>query len=269
MKETEIKLKNLEEILKEMQSVLIAFSGGVDSTFLVKVAHGVLGKEAVAVTAQSPSYPALELREARQLAREIGIEHLIIDSEELNNEDFAQNSPRRCYFCKKELFSKLTNLAGEKRIKWVANATISDDENDFRPGREAAEELGVRSPLLEVRMGNDDIRRLSRKLDLSTWDKPAYACLASRFPYGERITEEKLKKVDEAEVFLKSLGFRQLRLRHHDGLARIEVAKEDISAFLDEKRRKKIIAYLKGLGYQYITLDLQGYRTGSMNEPLK
>ncbi|MCD5402009.1 ATP-dependent sacrificial sulfur transferase LarE [candidate division NPL-UPA2 bacterium] len=265
----ETRLKNLKKILREMQSILIAFSGGVDSTFLVKVAYDTLGREALAVTARSPSYPAAELKEARQLACKIGIEHLVIDSEELNNEDFAQNPPRRCYFCKKELFSKLVNLAGEKGIKWVADATNSDDEDDFRPGREAAKELGIRSPLLKAKLSKNDIRCLSRKLGLPTWDKPAYACLASRFPYGEKITEEKLKRVDKAEVFLRTLGFGQLRLRHHDNLARIEVDKENISAFLDENRRKRIIDYLKSLGYRYITLDLQGYRTGSLNESLK
>lgn len=252
-----------------MQNILIAFSGGVDSTFLVKVAYDILGGEALAITARSPSYPASELKEARELAHKIGMEHLVIDSEELNNEEFAQNPPRRCYFCKKELFSKLVRLAGEKGIRWVADATNSDDEDDFRPGREAALELGIRSPLLEAKLSKNDIRYLSRELDLSTWDKPAYACLASRFPYGERITEEKLERVDKAEVFLKSLGFRQLRLRHHGSLARIEVDGKDISAFLDEKRRKEIINYLKTLDYNYIALDLQGYRPGSMNEPLK
>ena len=269
MKETETKLKNLENILREMSSLLIAFSGGVDSTFLVKVAHSALGEKALAVTAKSPSYPASELKEARQLAHEIGVEHMVIDSEELDNADFSRNPPRRCYFCKKELFSKLINLAGEKGIKWVADATNSDDEDDFRPGRDAAKELGIRSPLLEAELDKNDIRQLSKELGLPTWDKPAYACLASRFPYGERITEEKLKKIDKAETFLKSLGFGQLRLRHHDSLARIEVDKEDISAFLDEKRRNEIIDYLKTLGYRYITLDLQGYRTGSLNETLK
>lgn len=251
-----------------MQSILIAFSGGVDSTFLVKVAYDILGREALAVTARSPSYPAAELKEAGQLAGEIGIEHLIIDSEELNNEDFSRNSPRRCYFCKKELFSKLVSLAGEKGIRWVADATNSDDENDFRPGREAAKELGIKSPLLKAKLDKNDIRYLSRKLGLPTKNKPASACLASRFPYGERITEEKLRRVEKAEVFLKNLGFRQLRLRHHGSLARIEVDQEDIPAFLDVKRRKKIIDYLKSLGYCYIALDLQGYRTGSLNETL-
>jgi len=209
------------------------------------------------------------LKEARQLAQGIGIEHLVIDSEELDNEDFAKNPPRRCYFCKKELFSKLVNLAGRKGISWVADATNSDDENDFRPGREAAKELGVRSPLLEAKLGKKDIRQLSQELGISTWDKPAYACLASRFPYGERINEEKLKRIDKAELFLRSLGFRQLRLRHHDSLARIEVDKEEISAFLNEGIRKKVIDYLKNLGYKYVTLDLQGYRTGSLNESLE
>lgn len=269
MKEAETKFKDLKKILKEMQSILIAFSGGVDSTFLVRVAYDILRRESLAVTAQSPSYPARELKEAGRLARKIGIEHLIIDSEELNNEDFVQNPPRRCYFCKKELFSKLISLAGERGIRWVADATNSDDENDFRPGREAAKELGIRSPLLKAKLGKDDIRYLSRKLGLPTWNRPASACLASRFPYGERITREKLERVEKAESFLKGLGFRQLRLRHHDSLARIEVDREDIPAFLDIKRRKKIVDYLKMLGYSYIALDLQGYRPGSLNEPLK
>lgn len=252
-----------------MQSILIAFSGGVDSTFLVRVAYDILDGETLAVTARSPSYPASELKEAGKLAHKIGIKHLIIDSQELNNEDFTQNSPRRCYFCKKELFSELVRLAGEKGIRWVADASNSDDQNDFRPGREAASELGIRSPLLEAKLSKNDIRHLSWKLGLSTWDKPAYACLASRFPYGERITEEKLERVGKAEVFLRSLGFRQLRLRHHGSLARLEVDEGDIPAFLNENKRKKIINYLKILGYDYIALDLQGYRPGSMNEPLK
>ncbi len=263
------KLENLKEILREMQTILIAFSGGVDSTFLVKVAHDILGEKTLAVTAKSPTYPASELKEAQRLAHEIGIEHLIIDSEELDNEDFAKNPPRRCYFCKKELFSKLVSLAGKKGISWVADATNSDDENDFRPGREAAKELKIRSPLLEAGLDKNDIRRFSKELGISTWDKPAYACLASRFPYGERISEEKLEQVDKAELFLRSLGFRQLRLRHHDSLARIEVDKEEISAFLNEGLRKKVIDYLKNLGYRYVALDLQGYRTGSLNESLK
>ena len=264
----EKKLKHLEKILKEMGGLLIAFSGGVDSTFLVKVAHQVLGDKVLAVIAKSPTYPVSELREARCAAGTMGVEHLVIDSEELKDENFLQNSPRRCYFCKKELLSKLVNLAKEKGIRWIADGSNYDDENDFRPGREAAKEMGIRSPLLEANLTKNDIRELSRKMGLPTWDKPADACLASRFPYGERITLEKLKKVNIAEEFLRKLGFRQVRLRHHHSLARIEVDNGEIGAFLDKNLREKLIDYLKSLGYNYVTLDLQGYRTGSLNETL-
>ncbi|MCK4262011.1 ATP-dependent sacrificial sulfur transferase LarE [bacterium] len=264
----ERKLENLEGILKEMRSLLIAFSGGVDSTFLVKVAHQILGDKVLAVTATSPTYPVSELSEAKRLASQIGVEHVVIDSEELENEDFLSNSPRRCYFCKKELYSKLLDIAEREKIKWVADGSNCDDEDDFRPGREAVKEMGIRSPLLEANLTKVEIRRLSRKMRLPTWDKPADACLASRFPYGDRITPDKLRKVDKAEEFLRRLGFRQVRLRHHDSLARIEVDRAEIGLLLDKEKREKVINYLKGLGYHYVTVDLEGYRTGSLNEPL-
>jgi len=258
----------LKEIVEGYGSLLVAFSGGCDSTLLLKVARDVLGERAMAVTARSETYPSREYEEAVQLAREIGARHLTIDTSELSVEGFSSNPPDRCYFCKGELFQKLLEIAGEHGIQYVADGASLDDASDHRPGMRAAAELGIVSPLKEAGLTKNDIRELSKRLGLSTWDKPSFACLASRFPYGEKITPEKLIMVDRAESFLRSLGFRQVRVRHHDNMARVEVPEEDIPRFLNDSVRERVASKLKEIGYTYISLDLQGYRSGSMNEVL-
>ena len=264
----EKKLNDLKYMLKSMESVLIAFSGGVDSTFLSKVAFDVLKDKALAVTATAATYPQAEFEEAKKLAQEIEIKHEIIISEELDIPEFSKNSTNRCYYCKGELFSKLREMADQRGFKHVADGSNFDDLNDYRPGMQAANELGVKSPLKEAKLTKVDIRELSKRMNLPTWNKPSFACLASRFPYGSGITKEKLTTVDKAEQFLRGLGIRQLRVRHHGQIARIEVSKDDMAKFVKDKIREKIVKMFKELGYIYVTLDLGGYRMGSMNEPL-
>lgn len=264
--ETKEKLNELKTILKGTDGVVIAFSGGVDSTFLLQVAWEVLGNKAIAVTAHSETYPRRELEEARQFTGSHGIKHIVIETLELEIEGFADNPPDRCYYCKHELFSKLTKIAEENGLKYVLDGSNYDDRNDHRPGMRAARQLGVLSPLKEVGLTKDEIRELSKEYGLSTWDKPSFACLSSRFPYGKRITPEKLAVIGEAEDFIRDLGFRELRVRHHDSIARIEVAKADlinIVAYADQITEK-----LKALGFLYVTLELSGYKTGSMNYTL-
>lgn len=263
------KYRLLQSLLEQMGSVLVAYSGGVDSTFLLKVAHDVLGEQAVAVTACSQTYPARELEEARAMAREIGARHLIIVSEELEIPGFADNPPDRCYFCKSELFSKLLQVARAEGLRYIVDGTNRDDLAEHRPGRQAAQEMGIRSPLLEAGLGKGEIRALSRELGLPTWGKPSMACLSSRFPYGVTITREKLKMVEEAEEYLRGLGFRQVRVRHHEDIARIEVGPEEMSRFLAGGFGEAVARRLKELGYTYVVLDLEGYRPGSLNEVLK
>ena len=259
------KFSKLQGILREMESALIAYSGGVDSTFLIKVAKDVLGEKALAVIATSATFPRAEFKEAKRQAQDIGMPYLVIKTEELLDPSFYNNPPERCYYCKRGLFDKLQEIAGEKGFKFILDGTNQDDQNDFRPGRKAGQEFKVRSPLFEAGLSKEDIRILSRELGLSTWDKPSQACLSSRFPYGQIITEEKLRIVEEGEEFIRSLGFRQVRLRHHGKLARLEVDKEDLPKFFDNGIGEKIKNKLIELGYLYITVDLEGYRSGSLN----
>ncbi len=261
------KLKRLKEILKGMKSVLVAYSGGVDSTFLLKVASDVLGTENVlAVIARSPTYTESEYKEAKNTAKNLGVKFLTIATNEVNQREFKKNPPNRCYYCKKELFSRLQEIAKLKGFSYVIDGTNWDDQKDFRPGQIAKKELKVRSPLKEAKLTKKDIRLLSKKLGLSTWDKPALACLASRFPYGQKIDEDNLKKVEKAEDYLRNLGLNQIRVRCYDTTARIEVFPEKIKKLTEAKIRKNIVGKFKKLGFNYISLDLEGYRTGSMNE---
>ena len=262
------KFQNLKKILSEMDSVLVAYSGGVDSTLVLRVANEVLGSRVLAVTAESSVYPSEELEQAEALAQNLGVRHKIIETQELSNPKFVNNPQNRCYWCKRELFGELASIAGENDLKYVLDGTNLDDLNDFRPGMKAAHEFGVRSPLREAAFTKEDIRSVSKRLGLPIWDKPSLPCLASRFPYGMKITEENLVKVDQAETFLKMLDLTQVRVRHHDTIARIEVPKEDIPKLFEETARSRLLSYLKKLGYSYVAVDIEGYRTGSMNEVL-
>ncbi|MBA7564916.1 Pyridinium-3,5-bisthiocarboxylic acid mononucleotide synthase [subsurface metagenome] len=260
------KINKLKKILKDMCSLIIAFSGGVDSSFLLKVAENVLGKNVIAVTAKSLTYPRREFEDAKRIARSLNCRQIIIDSNELKIKEFRNNSKNRCYFCKKELFLKLISIKNKYKFNFVADGTNYDDLNTFRPGLKALKELGIRSPLAEAGLTKEEIRKYSRLLNLTTWNKPSFACLSSRFPYGEEITKSKLKKIENAEDFLRSLGFRQVRVRYHYPIARIEIEKEEIPKILQSNIREKMIKKLKKIGFDYITLDLEGYRSGSMDE---
>lgn len=262
------KFEKLKNLLGEMRKVLVAFSGGVDSSFLLKVAVDVLGENVLAVIASSETYPEKERDEAVKLAKSLNVRYEVIQTKELENPDFAHNPPERCYFCKMELFSKLKDIAESEGIPYVLDGSNFEDTSDFRPGAKAAEELGVRSPLKEVGLVKEEIRQLSKYVDLPTWNKPSLACLSSRFPYFTEIEPESLKQVAQAEEFLKGLGFNQVRVRHHGQIARVEIEPQEFSKIVEKATKEKIINAFKKFGFIYIALDLAGFRSGSMNEPL-
>lgn len=262
------KFEKLKNLLGEMRKVLVAFSGGVDSSFLLKVAVDVLGENVLAVIASSETYPEKERDEAVKLAKSLNVRYEVIQTKELENPDFAHNPPERCYFCKMELFSKLKDIAESEGIPYVLDGSNFEDTSDFRPGAKAAEELGVRSPLKETGLVKEEIRQLSKYVDLPTWNKPSLACLSSRFPYFTEIEPESLKQVAQAEEFLKGLGFNQVRVRHHGQIARVEIEPQEFSKIVEKATKEKIINAFKKFGFIYIALDLAGFRSGSMNEPL-
>jgi uncharacterized protein len=262
------KYDRLQKIIRRSESAVVAFSGGVDSTFLLKVCADLLGDRVLAVTARSETFPARELAEARSLAGQIDVKHIIIDSNELDVPGFADNPPNRCFLCKSELFSKVEVIAAEHQFKWVFDGSNLDDTRDYRPGREAARRFEVRSPLIEAELRKRDIRVLSKKLGLPTWDKPSFACLSSRFPYHSRITRPALKCIEDAEDYLWSLGMRVFRVRHHDTLARLELGDQEMTLLRENRLTDPIVRYFKSLGYKYVALDMEGYRSGSMNASL-
>ncbi len=263
------KKQYLENYLRELGSVAVAFSSGVDSTFLLRVAHDVLGDKAIAVTALSCSFPKRESKEAENFCQKEKIEHIFVESEELSLEGFRENPENRCYLCKHGLFTKIRSLVEERGISYIAEGSNTDDEGDYRPGLAAVAELGIKSPLREAKLSKAEIRELSKELGLSTWDKPSFACLASRFPYGEEISEEKLSMVDRAEQRLLDLGFHQVRVRIHGNIARIEINREEFEKIIQPELAESINRYFCELGFVYVTLDLSGYQMGSMNKTLK
>ena len=263
------KLQTLKEYLINLKSVAIAFSSGVDSTFLLKVAHDVLGDRVIAVTARSCSFPVRELKEAEAFCKKEGIRHVIVDSEELDIEGFRHNPKNRCYLCKHELFSKIISIARENHLAYVAEGSNMDDNSDYRPGLQAVAELHVVSPLRYAGLYKEEIRQLSKGLGLPTWNKQSFACLSSRFVYGEEISREKLSMVDKAEQLLLDLGFKQLRVRIHGTMARIEVGQDEIIRLAAPENRRTISETLHRLGFSYVTMDMDGYQTGSMNRTLK
>ncbi len=263
---TQEKYNDLQRVIEGFGSVVVAYSAGVDSTLVLRVAHDILGARVLAATGLSDTYPEEEMAEARALSAEIGVEHVMMRTEELTDPRYAMNSHQRCFFCKNELYTKLRELADERGIEYIIDGTNADDVGDHRPGLRAARQIGVRSPLQEVGMNKDEIREVSNELGLRTWDKPAFACLSSRFPYGTPITVEKLKQVATAERAIRQLGFTGFRVRHHDSVARLEVDPDDFPRVIE--LHSEIVGRLREAGYRFVTLDLQGFRSGSLNEGL-
>lgn len=262
------KYDRLKDYLASLGSVAVAFSSGVDSTFLLYAAKEALGDHAIAVTASSCSFPERELKEAKEYCQKMGIRHFVIKSEELEIEGFSHNPKNRCYLCKHELFEKIGALAKEQGINEIAEGSNLDDNGDYRPGLQAVAELGVKSPLRHIGFTKQEIRELSRYLNIPTWNKQSFACLSSRFPYGDLINEKKLKMVDRAEQLLLDMGFHQLRVRIHGDVARIELLPDEFPKFMEEKTRLSVYKKFKEYGFSYVTLDVLGYRMGSMNETL-
>lgn len=265
------RLENLRRILLNLKGIVCAFSGGVDSTFLLGVAKDVLSDNNIlAVTARAEIFPSHELKEAQKTASYLGVKQIFLDTRQLSNRDFVKNSPKRCYFCKRVLFKKLNEIAKDEKLDYVIDGSNYDDLKDYRPGAQAALELGVISPLQKAKLCKDDIRMLSKEMGLKTWNNPSFTCLATRIPYGDEITAERLERIDRAELFISSkLGIKSVRVRDHGEVARIELAREDIFKLSQPDLTGKIVKKLKRLGYTYIALDLEGYRKGSLNEILK